>query len=128
MKHRAWFLLLLKGIGVFLVAFSLPDLWYIGRGLVDAGLNGPDAALTLLSNGGLILQPAIGLYLIFGGKRLAEIAIRDAVIFADMPGCPHCGYDTTGATADRCPECGHDLPTPQPRGATDDEPDTDDTA
>ena len=43
----------------------------------------------------------IGLYLFFGGKWIADLAIP-----GNRPYCPECGYDLTGATESRCPECG----------------------
>jgi len=51
----------------------------------------------------------IGLYLFFGGKRIADLAIP-----GNRPYCHECGYDLTGAAGDVCNECGTPFRAPSP--------------
>ncbi len=46
-----------------------------------------------------IVGVALGLYLFFGGKWIADLAIP-----GNRPYCDECGYDLTNATGDSCPE------------------------
>ena len=55
---------------------------------------------TLIPIQGLV-GVALGLYLFFGGKWIADLAIP-----GNRPYCDECGYDLTDATGDSCPECG----------------------
>ncbi|HOW18588.1 MAG TPA: hypothetical protein PLC79_06090 [Phycisphaerae bacterium] len=117
MRYKTVFRLLLKAIGVWVFVQGLaagvdrldawityafwwlaPGTWVppvprIGPGMVSAQL-----FASLLNP---LAQLALGAYLFFGGKWLADLAIP-----GNRPYCPECGYDLTGAVATRCPECG----------------------
>jgi hypothetical protein len=56
------------------------------------------------------VQIAVGLYLFFGGKSVADLAIP-----SNRPYCHECGYDLTGAVGNVCNECGTPF---RPEGAT----------
>ena len=104
MRYKTLFRVLLKVLGVWLIASSTSHLFNImaiyaafpsGYAPVRRGTDwvvnvAPDAMPML-----------IGLYLFFGGKWIADLAIP-----GNRPYCPECGYDLTGATESRCPECG----------------------
>jgi len=120
MKHKTWFRLLLKIIGIFLLATAIPNLlnavtavvgmtmttgrqyWSVGTGF--------DLWTTLYfayTQGliGSILQCVIGIYLLLGGKFLIDLCIP-----SNRPYCPDCGYELSGLAGDQCPECGASLP------------------
>ncbi|MCZ6811939.1 MAG: hypothetical protein ACE10B_03625 [Phycisphaerales bacterium] len=54
---------------------------------------------------GSIVQLAIGVYLLFGGKWIVNVCIP-----SNRPYCPECGYDLSKAASANCPECGVKLP------------------
>ena len=128
MKHKTWFRLVMKAIGVLLICLSLPDLMRAGVQLASTLLSDPGSGpwppggwwWWLGAWGvGPALQLALGLYLVLGGKWIV-----DTVIPSNRPYCPECGYDVSKATASDCPECGSQLPaelrTAQPaEGASD---------
>jgi hypothetical protein len=70
------------------------------------------------------LEAAIGLYLFFGGKWIANKAIP-----GNRPYCHECGYDLTQNSSGICPECGTPTPSslappPSPPPETDRQRDT----
>ena len=118
MKHKTWFRLVIKAIGVLLVGFSLPTIWRIAFDLVGilwAYLMASDYSLSpyghgyrflqWLREGGLVVQFVFGLYLFFGGKWIVN-----KVIPSNRPYCPECGYDLSKTRSAKCPECGTVLP------------------
>ncbi len=121
MKHKTWFRLVVKAIGIFLLATGVVGVvdslsGSVGRMFLTGsfGLGGSGfpydllevlgyALLTGLIGG--IARLVIGAYLLFGGAKLVNLCIP-----SNRPYCPHCGYDVRGAGDDVCPECGVRLP------------------
>ncbi len=108
MKYKTLFRLLLKAIGVWIFAGGMAQGitsigWVIQSFSASAGVStGPYfSAATYLAMAGSLTQPALGLYLFFGGKWIVNLAIP-----GNRPYCPECAYDLTGAPVERCPECG----------------------
>lgn len=121
MKHKTWFRLVLKAIGIFLIATggaSLIDSIFraLGQTLVfgrfSSGGFGPsasfeDVVVYMLYGGviGGIARIAIGAYLFLGGVKLINFCIP-----SNQPYCPDCGYDVREVSIEKCPECGVRLP------------------
>ncbi len=121
MKHKTWFRLVLKAIGIFLLATGAVELvdsfsGSLGRVFLTGsfGFGGSGfpydfleflgyALLTGLVGG--IARLVIGAYLLFGGAKLVNLCIP-----SNRPYCPHCGYDLRAVSDERCPECGVRLP------------------
>ena len=90
--------LLVCALGVVLVASQV-----LGNSLdffANTGTRAPIAWWRLIPIHGLV-GVAVGSYLFFGGKWIADLAIP-----GNRPYCDECGYDLTDATGDSCPECG----------------------
>ena len=120
MKHKTWFRLLLKIIGIFLLATAIPSLlnavtgvvgmtmgsgrqyWSVGTGFDLWNMLYVACMQGLIGN---ILQCVIGIYLLLGGKFLTDLCIP-----SNRPYCPDCGYELSGLAGDQCPECGATLP------------------
>ena len=105
MKHKTWFRLMLKVLGVYFAASGITEFasscftviyyyttqpsnpqiqyWYLANALVP------------------LMKIAVGAYLFFGGKWIADLAIP-----GNRPYCHECGYDLTGAAGCACNECG----------------------
>ena len=110
MKHKTWFRLMMKAVGVALVGFALPGVASWIAKIIRLWDGNPGAGLLSLfaSNPwyiGTLLQFALGLYLFFGGKWIVNLAIP-----SNRPYCPNCGYDVGKAKGGTCPECGVPLP------------------
>lgn len=116
MKHRAWFRLALKAIGVLLIGWSLSSVFlFIGMvyGLVtgSAGLENyaPSGSNTVFESAvwfalrvvQFLSSAMVGVYLVFGGKWLLN-----TIIPPDRPYCMECGYDLSHTHGAYCPECG----------------------
>ena len=89
--------LLVCAQGVVSIATSLRFLLYF---VGNRGTGFPTSWWTLIPVEGLV-GVALGSYLFFGGKWIADLAIP-----GNRPYCDECGYDLTDATGDSCPECG----------------------
>lgn len=119
MRHKTWFRLVIKAIGILLVGFSIPQVITVPVELIVAYVSDGDWTLyspytlgssdisilewlfTTASALGPILQFTFGLYLLFGGKWLVN-----KVIPSSRPYCAECGYDLSKSNAAKCPECG----------------------
>ncbi len=121
MKHKTWFRLVLKLIGIFLIvtgAINVVDSVSSAVGMAAfSGRFGPSGSgsfidlqqmlLWILYNGlvGGLARIAIGAYFLFGGAKLVNLCIP-----SNRPYCPHCGYDVRAVKDELCPECGVRLP------------------
>ena len=113
MKDPVWFKLLVRGIGILLVAQSVPPIFSaIGAAtiLFKEGWTNPGqnywVSITAHGAGGLV-QGVFGLYLLVGAPRLVRYCIRQV-----GTRCPGCDYDIRGLKG-TCPECGLAIATPQ---------------
>jgi hypothetical protein len=132
MKHKTWFRLVLKVVGIFLLADALPDLLnaaaatitncmgltpWRGTGFNLENLIGVAMEFGLL---GTAIKSAIGIYFVVGGKALVGL-----VIPSNRPYCPECGHEISGVKGVHCPECGVRIPAElisPPEPAAPDEP------
>jgi len=105
MKYKTLFRMLLKAVGVLLFAEGVSGstrevysiiVWVLNPARVPFL---PDWTWVLGIIGPFV-KIAFGIYLFFGGRWLADLAIP-----GNRPYCPECGYDLTGAARNRCPEC-----------------------
>ena len=113
MKHKTWFRLVLKAIGVLLIGLALPEvatlLSKVGYRTMYGDPFGGTGTLTrpttvywdMVAYVRAFVQLGLGLYLLFGGRWIADTAIPST-----RPYCPECGYDISEATGKCCPECG----------------------
>lgn len=104
MKHKTWFRLVIKAIGVLLVGLGLEG---VLRSLVFVVLAAPWTNTTWNDWGWpfvSLLQPVIGVYLFLRGEWIVNLAIP-----SNRPYCPECGYDLARNEGAKCPECGVGL-------------------
>jgi hypothetical protein len=122
MKHKTWFRLVLKAIGVLLIGWSIPAMVQTLIQLIQYGdmftfyapysMNSPPTRSTaeivwgiVLGSSPHLMMVAFGLYLFFGGKWIVNKAIPSNRAY-----CPECGYQIANAESASCPECGVVLP------------------
>lgn len=132
MKHRGWFTLVIRAVGIMLVAFSIET--FVGfllaiffvtfpqldeAGFYDA--QGYSVAGWTVYSLGSLAQLAFGLYLLFGGQRLIDYCLRSAERMPDRAVCIHCGYDLSQTTNATCPECGKAQPESERPGKQEDD-------
>ncbi len=108
MKYKTLFRVLQKLVGLLVcaqgvmwAASSLRSLFFLFDITGTRYVTGfPTSWWTFIPIHGLV-GVAVGSYLFFGGKWIANLAIP-----GNRPYCDECGYDLTDATGDSCPECG----------------------
>ena len=108
MKYRTLFRLLLKVVGVLIIANDIPALLYCIRAILELFTGTRSTGCGCATGiGGLllnmiptVLQVAVGLYLFFDGEWLVNKAIP-----RNPPFCFECGRDLTGLEG-HCPGCG----------------------
>jgi len=117
MKHKTWFRLVIKAIGVLLSALAMPSFVRETIMILDAAFGGALSGGALpysMVPGHLLLswslqilptltQLGVGIYLVVGGAWIVNKCIP-----SNRPYCPECGYDLShhAASASNCPECG----------------------
>ena len=126
MKHKTWFRLVIKAIGVLLIGLSASPLasaviWTVRTMLFGDPWTMYTANSSVMTRGPIsfaaileqlinaippLLQMLTGWYLLFGGKWIVNRCIP-----SNHPYCPECGYDLSHSPhASQCPECGVALP------------------
>ncbi len=104
MKYKTLFRVLQHLVGLLVCAQGVVSLAAPLRIMLlvfaNAGTGFPRSWWALIPVEGVV-GVALGLYLFFGGKWIADLAIP-----GNRPYCDECGYDLTDATGDSCPECG----------------------
>src|SRR5262245_33853347 len=130
MNDARWFKLLVRAIGLFVLAQSIERLDGVLRLLISLIGNGPRGyGATFAPSNGFerwlsaiaiqdyiyiatgLAQVAFGLYMLFGAPRLARYCVRQV-----RARCALCDYDIRGLKG-ACPECGLPIgnePAPQP--------------
>lgn len=119
MKHKTWFRLVIKAVGLLLVGLSLPQLVaataQTAFSIIAARQPGTTVASPhwwwwfVTTGAKPLLQLLMGLYLLFGGKWIV-----DKIIPSNRPYCPECGYDVSRTATPQCPECGAQILANQP--------------
>ena len=116
MKHKTWLRLVLKAIGIFLLATGAVAVVdgvsiAVARAVITSGFGSGYGFLEVLAYAlfsgliGGLASLGIGAYFLFGGAKLVNLCIP-----SNRPYCPHCGYDLRAVTDELCPECGVRLP------------------
>jgi len=104
-KYKTLFRVLLKFAGVWLSVEGLVNIVTYASSFLVALSVQQRGTFSTFSNYWYVLGPAVqfalGVYLFFGGKWIADLALP-----GNRPYCHECGYDLTAATGDRCNECG----------------------
>jgi hypothetical protein len=105
MSDYAWFRLIVRAIGIFLLAHAIPRFLDVMRWALEFWMYGESRMFT---TSGFVSQlvlvgvdMAIALYLLVKGRRLIDFCMRDM-----RDRCPKCGYPAAGVTGSVCPECG----------------------
>jgi hypothetical protein len=102
-----WFKLLVRAIGILLLALALPKILDVLYWAVEYWAYGTQVYSTrgfIASLAFAAVDTAIAMYLVFGGRKLIEFCMLDL-----NDRCPRCGYSVSGLAGSACPECGTRL-------------------
>ncbi len=113
MKHKTWFRLVIKAIGVACLAWGIPEFLAMSAYSIIQILD-PNRFMAPLGWFGIyvskpLLLTLCGLLLFFKPNWIVNMAIP-----SNRPYCPECGYDVSKASGTICPECGVVLPAQSP--------------
>ena len=117
MPYKTLFRVLLKAIGVLLIAQSLPHVVTQGLSMLSRmamggiSLSSSGDWIPLSWVGGYVLTTGAGVYLFFGGKWVADLALPDNRLY-----CAECGYQLSSRDGPKCPECGFPTGDPMTQG------------
>ncbi len=111
MKHKTWFRLVIKAIGVLLIGLSLREMSMLAFWVVvwlfdesQTSLRGMSPQYSFANVAYALPDLAVfafGMYLFFGGAWIVNKCIP-----SNKPYCAECGYDLSQSTGERCAECG----------------------
>lgn len=121
MKHKTWFRLVIKAIGIYLICQSIPNVISQASAIIlqvnqfylysqPGWTLGQQMAWIVPQALQWVVSIAVGLYLVFGGSWIVNMCIP-----SNRPYCPECGYDLSKSSGANCPECGVALPASAPR-------------
>lgn len=125
MKHKTWFRLVVKAIGLFVTVTALPAVieksgyfmaFFEMFFATSARSVGMFRWIYVTGFAGAVVQLCAGLYLFFRGQWIVNLCIP-----SNRPYCHDCGYDISKSHGAVCPECGARLDSisrPAPDGAT----------
>lgn len=105
MSRGLWVIVAVRLIGLLSISIAAPVFIQMLYGTIERmltiGLDVDVVRLFLFFWIGPASQFALGVYLLFFGKRVVRWCLRG------LDGkCPRCGYDLQGVRGDVCPECG----------------------
>lgn len=108
MKEAAFFRLLVRGIGVYILAVSgLPSLVSLVQ-FVYAAQSPPEGPTPIgymvIYSIWYLISPVIGVYLLFFADGLIRRCLLDAA-----NRCSMCGRDGRGIADKKCPDCGGQI-------------------
>ena len=105
MSDLAWFRLLLRAIGLYVMiqmsAYLIEYTGYLVRAVQLGTWADPSSTMLISSTLGYLLAVCVGLYLLLGGEWVMRLCVRDLVVR-----CAVCGYPLSKIVGTVCPECG----------------------
>lgn len=116
MKHRNWFTLIVRLVGILFIGLSITNLlntafsFFISIVFLDISIPTNEIVRSVMTIVGYLAQLSFGLYLLFGGERLIDWCLRSAERMPSSAVCIHCGYDLSMSKGKTCSECGKDQP------------------